>query len=754
MRFVFIIAVNIIFVGNIFAQQLPRYIPVRIQEEIKLDGRLDEEVWQSAEVITDFMQYDPFPGKQPYALTELRILYDDENMYVAFYCFDPEPDKMIAFSLERDFEISRDDGIAFILDTYNDKSTGLAFISNILSARWDMEFSSDGGSQNSSYNTFWNARSSRDSTGFICELRIPFSSLRFQSDSVVTMGFRAIRLIKRMNEYSIYPPCSPDIDNAFWKVSLAREMQLTNLKTRKPFYVIPYVTAGYGEVQQLNADGTAYEKETQFMKRNNYVENEVLDKILSNVGGDIKYGLSKNLTLDLTVNTDFAQAEADNVIINLSKYEVNLPEKRAFFLESTNYFGFGTAIGDQLFISRSIGQQNGELIPIIGGARVTGKVGNFQFGALNMQTSSTNDGANPSTNYTVFRNRVFYDALGSFWGGIITNAYRVGATPTSYQSLGIGGVKIFSPKLSLVAAMSGTYENMDVNAFANRVYYHVAINRTARQGWNLGMDASSIGKDFVPEMGFVAENDLFNSGMKIGYTWRPQNSRVSSYILNTFTRYRYKPYLDKTETQFFSAEGSVYFKNGAGIQVKPLELNNDLLFFNWQINSDILIPEDTYFMFSPDITLTAPSDGFYNANLFMKFGDFYGGNRLSIYPSADYILNKNLQIGIDYEYNHILFPMEFVEPGGNPEFISNLIRLNISCYFSTRMSLKLFTQYDDLSDAISTNLRFRYNPVEGTDLFVVFNQGLNTDIMNTTPEMPVVNNQGVTIKFVKTFTVK
>jgi hypothetical protein len=98
--------------------------------------------------------------------------------------------------------------------------------------------------------------------------------------------------------------------------------------------------------------------------------------------------------------------------------------------------------------------------------------------------------------------------------------------------------------------------------------------------------------------------------------------------------------------------------------------------------------------------------------------------------------------------------MEFVEPGGNPEFISNLIRLNISCYFSTRMSLKLFTQYDDLSDAISTNLRFRYNPVEGTDLFVVFNQGLNTDIMNTTPEMPVVNNQGVTLKFVKTFTVK
>ncbi len=159
-------------------------------------------------------------------------------------------------------------------------------------------------------------------------------------------------------------------------------------------------------------------------------------------------------------------------------------------------------------------------------------------------------------------------------------------------------------------------------------------------------------------------------------------------------------------------------------------------------------------MYSPDLNIEAPSDGDYSGNVFMKFGDFYGGNRFSLYPSVDYFITKNLQIGIDYEYNHIQFPTEFASGDNNALFISNLIRLNISCYFSSKISIKLFTQYDDISDKVSSNLRFRYNPVEGTDLYVVFNQDLNTDPLNMMPELPVVNNQGITVKFVKTFTVK
>ncbi|MFN3940974.1 MAG: hypothetical protein ACK4IY_10320, partial [Chitinophagales bacterium] len=339
-----------------------------------------------------------------------------------------------------------------------------------------------------------------------------------------------------------------------------------------------------------------------------------------------------------------------------------------------------------------------------------------------MQTSSTNDGITPSSNYTVFRNRVFYDSLGSFWGGIITNKLDLGENPVSYQSIGIGGVKIFSPKLSVVFAVSGTYEDMDVSAFANRVYYHIGVTRNARQGWNLGFDASLIGNDFVPEMGYIAENDLFNTGMKIGYVWRPANSNISSYNIFTYTRYRYKPLLAENETEFFAAETSVNFKNGSAIQIKPIELNNDLLFYDWQINSNVTIPQNTYFMFAPELKLSAPSDGDYSASVFMKFGDFYGGNRFSIYPSADYILNKHFKVGVDYEFNHIQFPQAFAVSDAEPLFISNLVRLNLYYYMSSKISIKLFTQYDDLSDGISSNLRFRYNPVEGTDLYIVFNQ--------------------------------
>lgn len=736
------------------AQQLPPYYPMRISEKITLDGILAEPAWQQAEVISEFMQYDPFPGQQPSARTEMRILYDDAYMYIAASCFDPEPEKMIALSLERDFEPTRDDGFAFIIDTYNDKSTGLAFITNILSARWDMEFSADGLSENEAYNTFWDVTSHADSTGFYSEFRIPFSSLRFQSDSVITMGFRAIRLIKRLNEFSIYPPCSPDIEDAWWKVSLAREMQLTKLKATKPFYIIPYLAADYIEVQQLNSSASGYEKQTSFMKRNGYAGNATLDKILSNIGGDMKYGISKNLTLDLTVNTDFAQAEADNIIINLSKYEVNLPEKRGFFLESSNYFGFGTSLGDQLFISRSIGREDGEIIPIIGGARLTGKVGNFQFGTLNMQTAAASDEQVPSANFTVFRNRMFYDALGSFWGGILTNKITAGPAATSYQSIGFGGVKIFNSKLSLVTAIAGTFENLNIAAFGNRSYYNLGLNRNAREGWNLGFDASVIGKDFIPEMGYIAENDLLNTGLKAGYVWRPQSASVSAFSLYSFSRYRYKPALGKNETAFFSAESSLSFKNGFTIQLKPLELNSDRLFSDWAMNDHITIPQNTYRMFSPDLSIGAPADGDYSANVFVKFGDFYGGHRLSIYPSGDYILTKNLQIGFDYEYNRIQFPSGFADTPGKALFTSHLIRLNIACYFSSKVSIKIFTQYDDISDRVSSNLRFRYNPVEGTDLYIVFNQDMNTDPLSKIPELPLVNNQGVTLKFIRTFTVK
>ncbi len=734
--------------------QQQAYKPLRINEKMILDGKLNEPAWKEAAVEDDFMQYDPAAGAAPSEKTEVRIIYNDEYLFVGLRAYDREPSKLIANALERDFQIGNDDGFAFVIDTYNDKSTGLIFINNILNARWDAELSGDGSNTNESYNTFWDVASNVDSLGYTTEYRIPFSSLRFETKDRIIMGFKIVRLIKRIPELDIFPKCAPDVKDALFKVSLAREMELVNLKSKKPFYIIPYAIANYSQENVLNADNTAYIKNSAFLTRKNYVKNEALDKLLSNIGVDAKYGISKNFTLDLTLNTDFAQAEVDNLIVNLTKYDVNLPEKRSFFLESQNYVNYTTSLEDELFISRSIGKENGIIVPIIAGARITGKTSNLQMGALNMQTAAIKNDSIDAHNFSVFRTRKFTDSLGSFFGGIITNKINTSGEKASYQSIGAGGVKVFNENLLLLASISGTFKNANLTPFAQSTYYNLSLIRSAKEGWNYYTELGLIGKDFEPAMGFIQESDLGNVALKGGYTWKAkEKSKTAYYYLHSNTRYKWKPSFRKEESKFINGEAGISFKNGAEIQTTPFEYFIDTLFEVWDITDHIHIPQKKYEMFSPDIDFISPQQTTYFAELVMKGGGFYGGKRISIIPSATYIFNKHFKISVEYEYDRIQFPAVFSDDG-NSLFQSNLLRLNLAYFFSSKLSVKLLMQLDDLSNQISNNLRIRYNPQEGTDLYIVFNQGLNEDRIRLTPHLPVVNTQAVTVKFVKTFAVK
>jgi len=738
---------------QLHAQQQP-FRPLRTTDKIILDGKLDDPAWKEAPMESDFMQYDPDAGAAPSEKTEVHIVYNDDYLFVGLRAYDKEPSKLIANALERDFEPGNDDGFALVIDSYNDKSTGLVFINNLLNARWDEEISGDGNNENVNYNTFWDVASQVDSLGYTTEFRIPFSSLRFQTKDTVIMGFKIVRLIKRKAELELFPKCPPDVENALFKVSLAREMELVNLKSKRPFYIIPYAIGNFAQENVLNADQTGYEKNSTFLTRKNYVKNEALDKLLSNIGVDAKYGLSKNFTLDLTLNTDFAQAEVDNLIVNLTKYDVNLPEKRSFFLESQNYLSYTTSLEDELFISRSIGNENNQVVPIIAGARVTGKSKDWQLGTLDMQTTAIKNDSIDAHNFFVFRTRKFIDALGSFVGGIITTKINTTGGGTSYQSIGVGGVKVFNPNLSLLANISGTFKDADVADFAKRSYYNIGLSRTAKEGWNYYTELGLIGKDFKPEMGFVQENDLGNIALQGGYTWKAkETSKTAYYYLHSNTRYKWKPSYNKEESRFINGEAGISFKNGAEIQTTPVEYFIDTLFEVWDISDHIHIPQKKYYMFTPDIDFIAPQQSSYSAELVMKGGDFYGGKRISIFPSASYIFNKHFTIGVEYEYNHIQFPAEFSDDG-NALFQSNLLRLNLAYFFSSKISIKLLSQLDDLSHQITSNLRFRYNPAEGTDLYIVFNQGLNIDRTRMDPHLPAVSTQAFTLKFIKTFAVK
>jgi len=216
----------------------------------------------------------------------------------------------------------------------------------------------------------------------------------------------------------------------------------------------------------------------------------------------------------------------------------------------------------------------------------------------------------------------------------------------------------------------------------------------------------------------------------------------------------YSKITDQSNTQrqqpVSPGEAGLSFKNGVEIQTTPFEYFTDTLFEVWDITDHIHIPQNKYYMFTPDIDIISPQQSNYFAELVMKGGGFYGGKRMSFAPAVTYIFNRHFTTSVEYEYNHIQFPAEFSD-NGDALFQSNLLRLNISYFFSSKFSIKLFTQLDDLSNQVTSNLRIRYNPKEGTDLYIVFNQGLNTDRTRLNPHLPVINTQAFTVKFVKTF---
>lgn len=739
-------------VKNSVAQHEP-YKPLRIGNDviITLDGKLNEPEWQQAEAVSDFMQTDPVPGADATEKTEARILYNNDFLFVSIYCFDSFPSKLIGIYLDRDFSIGEEDGIAFVIDTYDDKITGMNFIINVLNARWDAQISQDGNNVNDSYNTFWDSATHIDSTGYVSEYCIPFSSLRFESKPEIFMGFRVTRLIKRKNELVTYPKCDPKTPELWTNVSYAREMVLYNLQSRTPFYITPYVIANYHEANTLNAAGTAYENNSEFLFRKNFVKNDAFDKFLSNVGADVKYGLTKNLTLDFTMNTDFAQAEVDDLVINLTKYDVNLPEKRNFFLESASNFSYGFPSGNELFITRSIGNENDVVVPIIAGVRLTGKSNGWQMGILNMQTKEIEDENIDPHNFFVFRTRKDIDSLGSFIGGIITNRLNTNSENTSDQSFGVDFVKRFSQLLLLEGGAAATSTNANFKSLDQSSYYNVGLFRSCNEGISFGSMIDISTKNFNPVMGYLDENDYGLLTENFGYQYKTsEKSKLQYLYVNTHNAYRWKLSSGNRETFSTDLIPGISFKNGAFIEASLFEYKIDSLIEDWELDDNNAIAAGTYKMFNNTLAVGAPTNSNYSAFVASTYGGFYGGKRFYISPEIKYSVNRHFNFGITYEYNHITFPF-YLHENVSTLFKANLIRLKLAYNFSTKFSIKLFVQYDDLDNQVSSNFRIRYNPREGTDLYVVLNQGLNSNRNRLEPRMPVINNQAVTVKFVKTF---
>ncbi|TFH22697.1 MAG: hypothetical protein E4H10_13320, partial [Bacteroidia bacterium] len=487
----------------------------KISSAVIFDGRPDEAAWNEATVFP-MIVHSPNFGTEPSEISEIMVGYDQEYLWVGARLYSRDPDDITSTSKRRDEESRNSDQFGIILDTYDDNENALAFFTMPSGARIDYTVSNDGeggggggmGSINRSWNTFWDVETLRDERGWYVEMRIPFSSLQFQTiNGKIPMGMILNRRISYANETVTYPLIDPKYGfTANLKPSLAQSIEFENIEPHNPVYISPYVLGGFSSDWKLN------DTETQYVLE---------DKPKLEAGLDVKYSLTSNLTLDLTANTDFAQVEADDQQVNLTRYSLFFPEKRLFFQERSGIFNFSLGgHSDNLFYSRRIGIVEEEQVRIYGGARMTGRINKWDVGILDMQTAGFNDTI-PSENFGVARIRRQVINQNSYVGGIMTS--RIGADGHYNVAYGVDGIIRMFGDDYLDVRFAQTYETGAENKFfsPDPTFAGIRWERRTDEGFAYDVSYNYTGEQMNPDVGFLRRNNIQGLGSRLQYGWLP-----------------------------------------------------------------------------------------------------------------------------------------------------------------------------------------------------------------------------------------
>jgi hypothetical protein len=709
----------------------------RIGGPVKFDGRSDEPAWQGMRPFCMVMQSPSF-GEAPTERTEALVGFDDEHVYVAARLFDSEPDMIQAPTKKRDAMIATTDWFGVLFDTFNDKENSLAFFTTPSGLRFDAAIFRDAQvatassmPMNLSWNTFWDVAVARAEDGWHVEMRIPLSSLRFQAekDGGVVMGFTVFRWISRKNEVDVFPAIPRDWgDMSAWKPSQCQETLWPGLRPRRPLYVTPYVLGGLEEFYELN------DEETEYI-RSGSPEFEM--------GIDVKYGLSGNLTLDATVNPDFAQVEADDVQVNLTRFSVFFPEKRLFFQERSSNFDFPLGASNTLFYSRRIGLVDDEPVRIYGGARLVGRLGNWDVGFLDMQTAALDE--NPSENFGVLRLRRQVINPYSYVGGMVTS--RLGTNGSYNVAYGLDWIWRIRNDDYFTLQWASTFDDSVDNPAFSLDSSRVAVmwERRTTRGFGATARFASVGRDFNPEMGFMMFENYTAVYSRLLYGWFPGKG---SALTNHDAFLEGYVYWDNDTRDVTLAEvgpgWEFALKNGFAGRVRPKVVVEELD-EPYEIADDVFVPVGRYVYPALSFQLQTPSGRLFNTLITGEVGGYYDGSRVSLGVTPTWSGIPDLEIGGFLQYNQVRFPergLSYVAPIGQVRVLATL---------SVEFSASALVQYSGADDAVTTNVRFRFNPREGTDVYIVYNGGVNTDRAGKVPYPPVTSARAVYVKFNYTF---
>ena len=712
-------------------------------ENLKFDGKLDEPFWADLQSLP-FIQYQPTFSETTSEKSSVYLVYDQDYFYLTGRLYASKPEYIRQQSFKRDAESASVDYFGIVVDSYNDKENGLAFFTSPTGFRYDASISGDAAFRNSistSWNTFWDALTSVTDKYYDVEIRIPWSSMKFENKgSTVTMGVAIWRYLAALNEMNLFPSIDPSLgEMANWRPSKFHEIEFENIQSSNPVYITPYLLLGNQRENYLNDDESAFVDTS---------------KVNYNVGLDVKYNLTSNLTLDLTVNTDFAQVESDDERINLTRYQLFRPEKRQFFQERSDLFDFRFNHVNHLFHSRNIGIEDGEAVPILGGLRLTGKVGDVDVGFINMQTAKAGSrfidgfsGGNISNNFSVLRFKKKVINQYSYIGAMLTNKMDFkGDYSTSY---GLDGIFKLWGDDYLTLKWAQTFEDsLEINPFSlDAGRFLIGIEKRRFSGFNYDFHIGSTGKDYNPEMGFMSRNNyLFSKAeLKYGHIYNEESYwRNISLWAGYWADLNYE--IEAIDQASVFSGLKFQTKNAWAYKV-AWRHNYDQLLEALTLSDDVEVPIGKYHYSEVALEASTPYNKRFGLEVETELGRFFDGSKYSIEFDPKWNPNAHLEMHASYEFNYINFNER------NEVLKSHILRFRALYMLNAKFSVSAFMQYNNASHLFLSNLKIRYNPREGNDLYLVVNEVLNGSRDRMIPNYPLLNTEVLALKYTYTFKV-
>jgi hypothetical protein len=685
----------------------------RVDQAPRLDGTLDDPLWQQAAPIVNFLQREPFEGQPPTEQTEVRILYSKHEVYFGIRCFDSEPNRIFASELRRDVSQELDDYFEIIIDSSHDRRNAYVFQINPLGTQRDaliteeQRTESGTGDGDPGWDGVWTSEARRTKQGWTAAIAIPFSTLNFMQSNDVRWGINFKRFIRRKNEEDLWSAWRR-VDGA-WRISQAGDLRgISDIGSGRLFVVKPYGLTGFSHFPP-SAAGTGFTPGTS---------------PLYTSGVDVKLGLRSNLVANFTVNTDFADADVDTQKFNLTPYKLFFPEKRQFFLENSGVFNFPVGgDADSLFFSRQIGIDpiTGEEVPINAGAKVTGTLGRFELGVMDVDTRRS--GPNPYANYAVVRvKRALW--RGSYIGVMGIDKRSGNPLDSFNQTEGADTRLVF-------------FKDLAVNAFAAQTRtpgfssgqtdfgagFHYQSNWLELFG-----DHRRIGPHFNPEVGFLERQDCICDYLDANFKARPRIEGVRELNFEGFIFHA--PDTHHTlQTQEWQNTFRVDFNNGSYSDDDIVDVFFQRLLIPFNLYKNVSIPVGEYHWARHQLTYGSPQDRRWMINLYERFGTYYNGHLNEARARVTYRPSQRLSFNFAEQWNRFRLGMT-TDPAGSPlplgsgdfSVVFGSFQTNYS--FSRFLTLSTLLQMDTANNqGASANIRLRWNYRPDSDLYVIYTAG-------------------------------